>query len=371
VKAFQPRSLLLLLAVAAGMTAGVRTAHAQTPPPHVHLMPPPSQGATLRPAAPAGVNLLYHGGPVVHTGKMYAIYWLPPGALTSPTYQTLINRYFTDIGGTPFYNILSQYPDGCCPTTNTSTLGGTWVDTRPYLHAGTVADPLLDSDIQAEVLHAVATQPGWAPGPDAAFFVFTGRDVYSCLDASKTVCSVTQYCAYHGSFTSGATNVLYSNMPDAGTGICSAGPGPNGDDEADGEISLVSHEHFETVNDPLPDVNTAWSDSSGYEIADKCSFDFGTLNPDNSNVLLHGHPYRVQREWSNQISGCTLEYFTLAVGGVGVAPDLRDPVLRDAAALTRSSGRAFEVEAGVAGLMVLGVVVAWFARRHAAAARGR
>jgi len=33
---------------------------------------------------------------------------------------------------------------------------------------------------------------------------------------------------------------------------------------------------------------------------------FGTRAGDGSNVVMHGHPYIVQMEWSNAISGCTL-----------------------------------------------------------------
>src|SRR5690349_7249401 len=37
-------------------------------------------------------NLAYHGGPVMHTNTVYAIYWVPPGYSVSANYQTLINR---------------------------------------------------------------------------------------------------------------------------------------------------------------------------------------------------------------------------------------------------------------------------------------
>src|SRR5207244_1675907 len=45
-------------------------------------------------------NLTYHGGPVERTSSTnYAIYWQPAGSYMSPNYQALLNRYFTDIGG--------------------------------------------------------------------------------------------------------------------------------------------------------------------------------------------------------------------------------------------------------------------------------
>ncbi len=92
--------------------------------------------------------------------------------------------------------------------------------------------------------------------------------------------------------------------------------GPNGDPEADAEINIASHEHFEIVTDPQPDVNAAWADSDGFEIGDKCAFTYGFVPLDHSNVVLHGHSYLVQQEWSNVIAGCALSYSPLSVGGL-------------------------------------------------------
>ncbi|MFO1533908.1 MAG: hypothetical protein ABR562_09535, partial [Thermoplasmatota archaeon] len=79
--------------------------------------------------------------------------------------------------------------------------------------------------------------------------VFTPKGVNSCMNGS---CSFSTYCAYHGHFASGGTDVLYASMPYAGTDLngCGAPTSPNGDADADAEISIISHEHFETVTDP-------------------------------------------------------------------------------------------------------------------------
>jgi hypothetical protein len=338
------------------------------PPPHIHILPPP-QFTLLRPNGPQ-TNLSYHGGPVVHAGTVYAIYWLPAGVSTSANYQSLINRYFTDIGNTDFFRIVTQYPDTCCPPALQSVLGA-WLDTTPYPRAGTTADPLLDADIEAEVTNAIAANPSWKPpGPDTAYFVYTGRNVVSCIDASKAFCFLAQYCAYHGSFVSGGPTVLYANLPDAGTDLskCTTGPaGPNGDPEADAEISLASHEHFEIVTDSQPDVNTAWSDSMGLEIGDKCAYFYGPLNPDNSNVVLHGHPYKVQQEWSNTISECALSLLSPSVGGIAEVPALSQT---SAAARSRSGTATnhplyWEVACGIA----LASAALWYAHLQRVARR--
>ncbi|HYM15812.1 MAG TPA: carboxypeptidase regulatory-like domain-containing protein [Dehalococcoidia bacterium] len=286
---------------------------ATTPGSGVHIFPTRQQAAahpvTAAPASPPD-NLAYHGGPVMHTTTTYAIYWLPPGATTTATYQPLINRFLGDVGGTPLYNILTQYPDTCCAPLNTSTFGGAWVDTRPYTRAGSLADPLLDTDIQGEVQQALLQNPSWlAPGPNTMYFVFTGSGVNSCYDGTKTMCFGSQYCAYHAFYGT----MIYANMPYGASSICVVGTSPNGDVAADSEINLISHELLEAANDPQL---SAWYDSSGYEIGDKCAWSFGPLAGDGSDVVLTSHPYIVQTEWSNAESGCALAYPPAASGAI-------------------------------------------------------
>ncbi len=263
-------------------------------------------------------NMSYHGGSVQLSVNAYAIYWGPGTHVIPGTYEALINRWFSDLGGTSFYNIVTQYYEGNPPTylQNVTVLGGAWVDTvNPYPHAGTGTDPLWDSDIQAEVERAIVAN-GWPNGGlNAVFFVFTAKGVESCADAVDCTIGTAYpvYCAYHSGFFSGTSDViLYANMPYAGTwssgypytcGIAS--PSPNNDPDADEEISITSHEQFETATDPLGD---AWYDGAGSEIGDKCAYNYGTVAANGSNVTLNGDPYLVQQEWSNAAGGCALAY---------------------------------------------------------------
>jgi len=324
---------LLSMFVIAGPASATAPGHSEQPhlhrPPHwyeqhsVGVPRHPPDGADLDAGqaggAPAsGGNLTYHGGSVMLTSAAYAIYWAPGSNTISSSYQALINRFFNDVGGSSLYNILTQYYEGSTPSyiQNVATLGGSWVDTvNPYPHAGTGADPLLDADIRAEVVRAIAAN-GWPNGGlNAVFFVFTAKGVESCVDA--TDCTIgTQhptYCAYHWSFFSGSSDVIaYANMPYAGTWVSgypySCGffsQPPNNNEDADLEISITSHEQFETVTDLLGD---AWFDSSGSEIGDKCAYTYGSVGSDGRNVTLNGNPYIVQQEWSNASNGCVLTY---------------------------------------------------------------
>ncbi|HZS90129.1 MAG TPA: hypothetical protein VFE42_21855 [Chloroflexota bacterium] len=252
-------------------------------------------------------NLIYHGGPVMRTNSTtYSIFWQPAGTYMSPTYKTLVNRYFGDVGGSALYGNNTQYYGQLGAIVNASSLGGTWTDTSAYPSA-----ILSDRAIQAEVQKAMQAN-GWTGGYNNMFFVFLARGEQTCQLGS---CSFRSFCAYHGSFSAGGTPVIYANMPYAGTNFSACGvqsvtgsAGPNGDADADSEISIISHEHMESVTDPF--VNTlsyaAWYDASGQEIGDKCAWNFGTVGPDGGNVTLNGHRYIVQREWSNALHGCTL-----------------------------------------------------------------
>ncbi len=252
----------------------------------------------------------YHSGPTQQTLAAYTIFWSPHSTLSS-NYRTLINRYFQDIGGSSFYNVVSQYP-GLADTQNVSTLGGTWIDANPYpAGKGTANTPLSATDIKAEVTRALSLNPSWNPvGLGRMFFVYTEPGIESCWDPTVAYSNLSctpgvaspnpVQCAYHSAFGTLDNPVIYANMPYGETwpGVCrDFDTSPNGDIAADAEISTSSHEQFEAVTDPLFD---GWfdSDSTG-EIGDKCAYKYGSIMPDGHNLTLNGHPYIAQLEWSN------------------------------------------------------------------------
>jgi Phosphate-induced protein 1 conserved region len=278
-------------------------------------------------------NLSYHGGPVMQTNTTYTIYWLGPSGVVSSPYESTINGFLTNVAAaksatTDTYAVDTQYygPSGA-DIQNSSTYAGSWVDTTTPIpdncsseYAGTgvsVQGCVLDSDIQAEVSRALAANVGWTPAPNSLFLVFTPRNVGSCFDSFSGECSYTYYCAYHSNFTGSSGNeVLYANLPYTETngvgapGVCASGEYPNGDQASDSTINVLSHEHNESITDPL---GTAWYDSSGNEIGDKCAWNFGTASgPAGAeyNQTINGHHYYLQQEWSNSSAGCALSYGT-------------------------------------------------------------
>lgn len=261
----------------------------------------------------------YHQGQVLHTLTAYLIFWLPGGHtydnMGSASYEGLIARYFRDVGGTRFNGILTQYWDYNGPLQNRVTLGGTYVDTQPYPHAGTLADPLLDPDIEGEIGRVIAAR-GWETQPGDEYYIFTGYGTEVCYTQDKSACTYTthgEFCGYHsfGDLNPAQPGVrlTYAMIPDIRGCVGDLGDrptaSPNGDRVADTVISVVSHEQFETMTDPGAH---SWyeADLEEGEIGDLCVNAYGTIRSDGSNVTLgHGDEYVIQQEWSDLAGGCT------------------------------------------------------------------
>jgi hypothetical protein len=226
-------------------------------------------------------------------------------------------QYVTDVGGSAFYGLLTQYWDFQSSIVNDVTLGGKFADTTAYPHAGTRADPLSSDNIETEIAQDVRAN-GWTMTGEHMVFIFTGYNVESCATGGGAQeCSFSNngshYCAYHSDFPTSASlnNAIYAYLPVLSDCIqleeLSTTGSPNHDMIADATINSMSHEHFESVSDPY---GRGWydSDPSNGEIGDKCAYRFGALRPDGSNVTLgHGHTYLVQEEWSDHAGGCALQ----------------------------------------------------------------
>ncbi len=102
---------------------------------------------------------------------------------------------------------------------------------------------------------------------------------------------------------------LYAAQPFAALTGCEYstpdGPLPNGD-AADAVLNVVSHEHNETITDPL---GTGWYDSSGYENGDECAWLATQTTPNgygDYNQTIHKGEYLLQLEWSNRAGACVV-----------------------------------------------------------------
>src|SRR5215469_5225594 len=261
--------------------------------------------------------LLYHGGPVMLTTTVYAIYWVPPhlqdGHATSlsTAYQNIQNTMFMEYFRHGISTNNTQYYQGSSSKkyiAGTGSFGGSFVDTALY-PGSHCFDPspdltngnncISDTDLQNEI-KKVMTLKGWTGGLNKMFLLFTSSDEGQCA-TSGTSCSYSNYCAYHSSFVNtAAQTVIYGNEPYGDINSCQipGAPSPNGNPAADAAATAASHELTEAITDPL---GTAWWDSSGYEIGDECAYYYGFKGylSGKADVLWDGHPFLLQTEYSN------------------------------------------------------------------------
>ena len=264
-------------------------------------------------SAGSGNNVVYHGGPTMHTSITYAIFWLPSGysfdpLLGSSKYESLIIRFLKDVGGSSFYNILSQYTDSSSGSPlDVSIFGGAYIDTSPY-----PSNNLSALQVQNEVASDIPAA-GWSQADNKIFFILTAYGIDSTSFVPHT--AGTFVCGYHTYDPS--NNVIYSDIADPNIVSLFTGEGcppvlfsPNLDGAADRAIYTVSHELFEAVSDPQP--TSGWNDNSTPpglgEIGDKCENLFVAPNLFFADIYLNGDPYYIQEEWSNFAGGCTFSF---------------------------------------------------------------
>lgn len=256
-------------------------------------------------------NLTYHGGPVMQSGNtVYAIFWAPSGYAYQSGYQSVIDRFFTDVAADSGRTSNVYWSDTQYSSIQYKSAFSQEIDdSTPYPANGCrdryTSVCLTDGQLQTEIRNVV-TANGLPTGLGYEYFVFTPKNVGSCFGSS---CAYSYFCAYHSNFLSGGNQILYANMPYAAwePAACGSGESPNGND-ADSTINVTSHEHNETITDPL---GTAWYDSSGNEDGDKCAWNFGSALGGASgaeyNQVINGDHYYLQQEWSNHSSGCVLQ----------------------------------------------------------------
>ncbi len=281
----------------------------------------------------AFTNMDYNGGPIMPSNTDYMFMWSPQGLGAYPQGFTFgIARYFTDLqhdsgGNQNVDSIDPQYNDLTGAVARYDVrFGGILVDRNPYPAsqcpaASPVTNCLTDGQIQQEIASFV-TSHHLPTDLSHEYFLLTPPHVESCFSGNPATnydgCSageplnIAAYCAYHGNTTT-STMVFYANMPyDADNPLCEDGNYPNGL-ISDGEINGgLSHEHNESVTDPIP--NDAWTNGSGAEhgeeVGDQCeSGQMGTplgTAPNGSpyNQVINGHFYWYQEEWSNFTHSC-------------------------------------------------------------------
>ena len=288
--------------------------------------------------------LWFHGGNVMTTRSAGAvvvtpIFWHPAGHPMSAAYRNIITRYLRDVANASgthrnVFSTLNEYFGTNGAMRYQVRLGTPVNDSHPLPADGCTVDPadttaiyvdntgynacLDDDQVIAETNRIVATHH-LRVNLAHMYVLFLPKHVESCFFAGSTTtadnfCTINHqpsaaYCAYH---SMAPNNNVYANMPfpiyESPVGpTCGTEKNfhvvesPNGNPNADVEISPTSHEIMEAVTDP--DVNLGWYDSSGFENGDECAYVFGSTNGTTGklyNQVIGGHHYLTQEEFSNR-----------------------------------------------------------------------
>jgi hypothetical protein len=308
-------------------------------------------GATVvsRPSPAAGTGScttscsrvsLHPGGVVQHGQIVHLILWLPStpsGLYLPPSYGPDLSTWLADAAAGDFtagnvFSVAQQYYDLSGP-------GGTRNFVQYAMSAVpalVVTDPLppsactdkvpgsgaapyclTDAQIQGE-LRGVITAGNLPQNTNTSYVLFTPNSVGSCRSSASTKCAYANYCGYHSFFAGPKGPIVYSDMPWL-YGMQGCDPQvmwgfgyPNGS-PADPEVGMLSRQLIGMMTDP---ILNGWSDSTGHEIGDKCSFEYGPGGVgstsglhDNGlgewNEALNGDQYLLPLEFSNHDSNQT------------------------------------------------------------------
>ena len=318
--------------------------------------------------------LIYHGGPVMATPSagnqvvVTPIFWAPTGYSFTSSYETVIETYLQDLAAdsdktTNVFGTTYQYTQGTAPNTvpvNYRMVAGTPITTNAaFPTAGCTTDTgaiygdnsgystcLDDQQVESE-LDSVVAAHGLTRDLGHLYVMLLPKGVESCFYPAGTAnqeCTLNYtasaaYCAYHSGFygSLGSGEVIYANMPfpiynsPVGYTCGSQGglPGteaPNGDADADTEISPLSHEMAESMTDPN---GNAWYDSTGNENGDDCAYIYGATSGVAGalyNQTVNGHHYLTQEEFSNadyaisKSDGCQQSSVPVVPTVTGVSP---------------------------------------------------
>jgi len=244
---------------------------------HVIYMPAKGVVAPL----PTKSLVTNHGGGVIVNAHVVFIFWGPTfsnAANADHTYATTLQAFRNQFGTTPEYNTITQYG------VNLTNLAA---GTADMFDTTTTPTEVTDALVQSEVNKSLPPHPF---DNSAVYEVVIPKTSYS-VSGRSTSCGGTRlsYCAYHGSYTSGANSVKYSIEPYPSCAGCQV----SGWSDVQNQEHFTCHETREAVTDP---VNGWWDGTTGDEADDKCAW--------SPTPFIGTGGYAYQYEWSNADNAC-------------------------------------------------------------------
>jgi hypothetical protein len=278
------RSRMCLLAVLALFAQAARADRYPDTGDRQHLPDQEHAARTDAHVKRGGHSLTYHGGPVIHSARVVAIFWGPSwgtGGADANTANHIIS-FLAQLGTSTHWLPITQYGD------STGTVQTTSLGPVTYFDPSAPPTDVTDAIAQTEV-SSYLSQAGVQFDPSTVYEVFLPPPSYS-TDGSQSSCGGPNlsYCAYHGHFTSGLDDVKYAVIPWPSCGSCQS----SGFTSGQNFDHFTCHETREAVTDP---DFSAWFDKMGNEADEKCLW---------SPAPFIDSGFGYQYEWSNSAGGC-------------------------------------------------------------------
>jgi hypothetical protein len=223
-----------------------------------------------RPKPSSSPNMTLHGGPILTSSRVTAIFWGTSWTGTNDKVLGLDTLY-SGIGGSPYMNTNTEYGSTNGQVSSAVAYDGHIIDTSA---APTKAPST--STVLAEVSKAISSpvSNGYYP-------------VYTDLPRGRA-----GYCAWHSYGTVHGVQVQFAFFfkLDGDSGCDPQDPGTIHSQGLEALANVSGHELSEAVTDPH--LN-AWYDNNGAENADKCAWTF------DGTVSIGGQQWKIQGNWSN------------------------------------------------------------------------
>ena len=236
-------------------------------------------------------NLIYHGGPILPSATIKAIFWGSSWSTYTGDKITGMDKWYSYVGtfsggaGSAYEATVNEYTDSTGQRVSTATTyQGNVVD------GTSLPKHLSTSAVLAEVCKVV----GNSVKTNAYYPVYVDRKRGGA-----------NYCAYHSWGSCNGTPVefgFFFNLDgDAG---CDPGSTVSGESQGLAALANVSgHELSETRSDPN---GNAWYSSNGSENGDQCAWTFGGPYV----TFLDGTHWKIQGNWSNYAATNNTGYTT-------------------------------------------------------------
>ena len=276
----------------------------------------PVREIRLTPGIGSGNGISYLGGPVMTGPNNVYFIWYGNWPNTDTT-MTILPQLISGLSRSSYMSMAEGYSNNSSEVSNVLNMSTQVTDVY------SLGSTLNDSTLQQVVTDKFAAKllPVDANG---IYFVFTSSDVVVNADGGTLY---TKYCGFHTWTSYSGVEVKYSLVGDAPLStLCgSEFPGPNGTSAnnrngtvwgPDSMATVLAHELFETITDPVP--GTSWVDSSGNEVGDKCAspnWMFGVKPTGTTyNVTFGTQNFLLQEIWVDANGGACSLYFSGSTG---------------------------------------------------------